>query len=138
MNAVTPRRGRVSLSARTTPEPPMLLRRYLDVVLLVIAAPIALLLGAPALGFCVGAGTWLALRAVGVPIERRASASRTYTQGVGLRLGFLLARLFVLALAVILVRSSAGRDQGLTALLVIVLAYTVSLITSFADRPRRP
>src|SRR5271170_1058441 len=38
--------------------------RYLDVVLVVIAAPVALLLGAPAFGFAVGAIAWLAQRAI--------------------------------------------------------------------------
>ena len=36
--------------------------RYLDVVLLAIATPVALALGAPALGFLVGAGAWLLQR----------------------------------------------------------------------------
>jgi hypothetical protein len=37
---------------------------------------------------------------------------------------------------VILVRRGAGRDAALTALLVIVFAFTVQLIISFIDRPR--
>ena len=125
------------LSPRATPEPPAFLARYLDVVLLIVAAPIVLLLGVPALGYGVGAGAWLALRAAGVPVERRTSAAQTHTEGVGLRLGFLFARLFVLAIAVILVRSTQGRDEGLTTLLVIVFAYTVFMAESFADRPTK-
>lgn len=127
----------MALSAHAAPEHPALLVRYLDVALLVLAAPILLVIGVPALGFCVGAGAWLALRAAAVPVERRANAARTASAGIGLRLGFLVARLFVLALAVILVRSQDGRDQGLTTLLVIVCAYTVFMAVSIADRPRR-
>ena len=46
---------------------------------------------------------------------------------VTLRLGYMLGRLFALALAVILVRNGASRDDGLTALVVIVFAFTVQL-----------
>jgi hypothetical protein len=127
----------MSLSAHATPDPPVLLLRYLDVALLVIAAPVVLLIGVPALGFGVGAGSWLALRAAGVPVERRASAAHTATSAVGLRLGFLFARLFALAVAVVLVRTAEGQDQGLTTLLVIVFAYTAFMAASFTERPRR-
>jgi hypothetical protein len=54
-----------------------------------------------------------------------------------MRMGFLLGRLFLLALAVILVRRGDGRDAGLAALLVIVVAYTISMALSILDRPRR-
>jgi hypothetical protein len=47
-----------------------------------------------------------------------------------------MGRLFVLALAVILVRRGAGRDDGLTALLVIVFAFTLQLVLTFLSRPR--
>jgi hypothetical protein len=137
MTGHSPAQARMSLSAPSSSGHPAFLVRYLDVVLLVVAAPIALLIGAPALGFCVGAGAWLALRAVGVPVERRADAARTATKAVTTRLGFLFARLFLLALAVILVRSQDGQDQGLATLLVIVGAYTLFMAASFADRPRR-
>ena len=33
--------------------------RYLDVVLVVLAAPFVILLGAPVLGYVVGAGVWI-------------------------------------------------------------------------------
>jgi len=48
----------------------------------------------------------------------------------------LLGRLFLLAIAVIVVRNGAGRDDGLTALLVVVFAFTSQLLTSFLTRPR--
>jgi 4-amino-4-deoxy-L-arabinose transferase-like glycosyltransferase len=56
---------------------------------------------------------------------------------VSVRLGYLLARIFLLALAVILVRKGSGRDAGLAALLVIVFAFSVQLVISFLERPRR-
>jgi len=109
---------------------------YLDVVVLVVAAPIMLLIGAPAVGYLVGAGVWIMLRAVGVAMERLITAIHDPQRQVALRLAYLLGRLFALAIAVILVRNGAGRDDGLTALLVIVFAFTAQLVLSFMYRPR--
>jgi hypothetical protein len=112
------------------------LLRYFDVALLVVAAPIMLLIGVPAAGYLVGAGAWIALRAAGIAVERVADAVRDARQQIGLRLGYMLGRLFLLALAVILVRQSSGRDAGLAALAVVVFAFTVALVISAVTRPR--
>ena len=110
---------------------------YLDVVVLVVAAPIMLLIGVPAAGYLVGAGAWIALRAIGVAVERTVASLKDPRHEITLRLGYLMARLFLLAIAVILVRNGSGRNDGLTALLVIVFAFTMQLILSFLNRPRR-
>jgi hypothetical protein len=112
------------------------LLRFFDVVLVVVAAPILLLIGVSASGYLIGAGTWIVLRAVGLAVERAAGAARAANQQITLRLGFLLSRLFLLALAVILARRDDGRGAGLAALLVIVVAFTVELFVSLANRPR--
>ena len=114
----------------------MLLLRYLDVALVALAAPIMVLIGVPAVGYLAGAGAWVALRAVGVAVDRAAASAR-FGSEISIRLGYLLGRLFVLALAVILVRRGEGRDAGLAALLVIVFAFTVQLVCSAVTRPRR-
>jgi hypothetical protein len=117
--------------------PEMGLLRYLDVVLLVVAAPIMLLIGVSAAGYAAGAGAWIALRAVGIGVERVAGTVREPSQQIGLRLGYMLGRLFLLAIAIILVRKGSGQDAGLTALAVIVFAFTVQLAVSAINRPRR-
>jgi hypothetical protein len=109
---------------------------YLDVVVLVVAAPIMLLIGVPAMGYLVGAGAWIVLRAVGIVVERSADTVTDPRHEVTLRLAYLMGRLFLLAIAVILVRNGAGRDDGLTALVVIVFAFTTQLILSVLTRPR--
>jgi hypothetical protein len=111
------------------------LLRYFDVALLVVAAPIMLLIGVPADGYAVAAGAWIVLRAVGVGIERAAGAVPDASRQIGLRLGYMLARLFLLALVVILARQAWGRDAGLTALAVVVVAFTVQLAISPFTRP---
>lgn len=126
----------MSLSASATSSEPVLLLRYLDVALVALAAPIMVLIGVPAVGYLAGAGAWIALRALGIIVER-AAASAQFRNEISIRLGYLLGRLFVLALAVILIRRGEGRDAGLAALLVIVFAFTVQLACSALTRPRR-
>ena len=55
----------MSLSAAPSFESPVTLFRYIDVVLVAVAAPILLLIGVPALGYLVGMGAWVLLRALG-------------------------------------------------------------------------
>ena len=117
---------------------PALLLSYLDVALVILAAPIMIAIGVSASGYGIGAGAWLVLRGAGELLERSAGLHRDARTDVSVRLGYMLGRLFLLALAVILARSSGGRDAGLTALLVIVFAFTVQLALSAINRPRRP
>jgi len=128
----------LSLSAFATSErsrdPSVTLLRCIDVVLVVVAAPIMLLIGVPAAGYLVGAGAWILLRAVGVGVDRYAGAIGPQGWELTLRLCYLLGRLFLLATAIILVRKDLGRDDGLTTLLVIVFAFTMQLAGSVATR----
>lgn len=108
-----------------------------DVLVLVVATPIMLLIGVSAPGYCIGAGAWIALRLIGLGVDRAAADTTVMNRAVGLRLGFMLGRLFALAIVVILVRQGDGRDAGLTCLAVTVFAFTVSLATTALTRPRR-
>ena len=113
----------------------MALLSYLDVVLIVLAAPIMLLIGVPAAGYLIALGAWIVLRAIGVAVNRYAGAADARTQ-MSVRLGYMLGRLFVLALTIVLVRKGFGKDDGLTALIVVVFAFTVQLGTSALSPPR--
>jgi hypothetical protein len=126
----------MSLSAPATSDGHLTPLAYLDVVLVVVAAPIMLLIGVPAVGYLVGAAAWILLRAAGIAIDRVVPSLRDPRGEITLRLAYLIGRLFLLAIAVILVRNGSGRDDGLTTLLVIVFAFTVQLVTSFLTRPR--
>jgi hypothetical protein len=116
-----------------TIEAPVAILSYLDVVLLVLAAPIMLLIGVPVAGYCVAAAVWIVLRAIGVVVDRVAGRADPRNQ-IGMRLAYMLARLFLLAITIIVVRNAGTRDDGLTALLVIVFAFTVQLATSAVTR----
>lgn len=129
----------MSLSASVSSDPgtPLPLVTYLDVVLVLLAAPIALLTGVSAVGYGAGGGAWLVLRAVGVAVERAAGPSADARQQISLRMAYMLGRLFLLALAIVLARRDAGQNAGLAALIVIVVAFTVQLAISAASRPRK-
>lgn len=124
------------MNTSTVSEHPATVLRYLDVVLVVLAAPIMLLIGVSPAGYLIAAGAWIALRAVGVAVEGYADGVSDVNRAVGARLGYMLGRLFALAIAVILVRKADGQDAGLAALAVIVIAFTVQLATSAITRPR--
>jgi hypothetical protein len=121
---------------KSDPAAPLPLVEYLDVVLVVLAAPIALLTGVSALGYGAGAGAWLVLRVVGLAVER-VTANADARQQISLRMAYMLGRLFLLALAVVLARRDGGQNAGLAALVVVVGAFTVQLATSAVSRPRR-
>ena len=119
----------MSLSAPTTSERPVTLLSYLDVVLIVLAAPIMLLIGVPAAGYLIATAVWILLRAIGVAVEHYARAGDARKQ-MSARLGYMLGRLFVLAMTVVLVRKGSGKDDGLAALIVFVFAFTVQMAAS--------
>ena len=119
------------------PERPVFLLAYLDAVLVVLAAPIMIAIGVSATGYAIGGGAWIALRAAGVALDRVPALHADARAEISTRLGYMLARLFLLALAVVLARSDGGRHAGLTALVVVVVAFTVQLAVSAVTRPRR-
>jgi hypothetical protein len=124
------------LSAPATGQQSTTALRYFDVILLVVAAPIMLLIGVPAMGYLIAAGGWIVLRAIGAGAERLATATPDANRQIAIRMAFMLGRLFALALAVILARQSS-RGDGLTALAVVVFAFTIYLGLSAANRPRK-
>jgi len=114
---------------------PLAFVRYLDVVIVVLAAPFILLTGAPVLGYAVGAVAWIVTRIAGVAAER-AAARRTDARTVAaLNLAVLLGRVWVVGLSILAVGLAADREDGLMAALTALVAFTVYLATSLIIRP---
>jgi hypothetical protein len=114
---------------------PLAFVRYLDVVIVVLAAPFILLTGAPVLGYAVGAVAWIATRIAGVAAER-AAARRTDARTVAaLNVAVLLGRVWVVGLSILAVGLAADREDGLMAALTALVAFTVYLATSLITRP---
>ena len=114
---------------------PLAFVRYLDVVIVVLAAPFILLTGAPALGYLVGAGAWILTRIAGVAAERAAARRGDARTVAALNLAVLLGRVWIVGLSILAVGLAADREDGLMAALTALVAFTVYLATSLIIRP---
>jgi hypothetical protein len=112
----------------------MSILRYLDVVLLVVAAAPALLLGAPALGYGLGAGGWVVQRVIGAT-DWRLFRNVTGTSRIGARFVEAFGRIWLLAGAIVVAGVVGGRADGLTAAIVIFVAYTVAFAIRLVSGP---
>ncbi|MFI4977092.1 MAG: hypothetical protein ACHQC8_00215 [Solirubrobacterales bacterium] len=112
--------------------------RYLDVVVVVLAAPAALALGAPAVGFTVGAGAWMVQRII-AQLDRRwlSKAAEPRTQ-LGFSLFEAFGRIWLLAGAIVAAGVAGGRADGLSAAITIFGAYSVAFaIRVLTGPPKR-
>jgi hypothetical protein len=99
--------------------------RYLDVVLVVLATPVALALGAPVVGVLVSAAAWLMQRVL-ARAGQRWIAGRGADARFGLNLVDGFGRIWLLAGAIVLAAVIGGRRDGLAAALVIFCAYSIA------------
>jgi len=113
---------------------PLALVRYLDVVLVVLAAPFAILLGAPALGYAVGAGVWIAQRLLEIALDR-AGKRADVRREIGIKVASMIGRVWLIGAGILVVGLTAERADGFTAALVCLVAYTVHLGTALILRP---
>ncbi len=118
----------------------MVILRYLDVALVVLAAPGALALGAPALGYAIGAGAWVVQRIIAQANSRWISNATEPRTQLGLNLFEAFGRIWLLAGAIIAAGVAGGRADGLTAALVIFGAYSVAFAVRVITGPpqRKP
>ncbi len=108
--------------------------RYLDVILIVLAAPFVVLLGLPVLGYAVGAIAWIVARVLEAVLERSAGRSDV-RRAIGVKVGSMIGRTWLIGIAIIAVGLAAEREDGFTAALVCLAAYTVHLATALILRP---
>ena len=113
---------------------PLVLFRWLDVVLVVLAAPFVVLMDLPVLGYVVGAIAWIANRAIGAGVERLASGQDDVRRAVGLNLGALIARSWLVGLTILAVGLAGEREDGLTAAVLMLAAFTLYFVTSLLLR----
>jgi len=123
------------MSSTTMPaSDPLAIVRYLDVALVVLAAPFVLLMGGPVLGYVVGAVAWILTRVLGVLIERHAR-TRDLKAQLALNFGVLMARVWIVGIAIVVVAQTADRADALMTALVALVAFTIYLATTLALRP---
>lgn len=107
--------------------------RYLDVALVVLAAPFILLMDLPALGYVVGGGAWILQRLAAVAIER-AGRRMDPRKALGLGMAASMVRAWLVALAILAVGLLAEREDGLMAGVLVLIAFTVYLAASLTLR----
>ena len=108
--------------------------RYLDVILVVLAAPFVLLTGLPVLGYVVGAVLWILGRVLEAVLDARARRADVRA-AVGLRFASMLGRTWLIGLGILAVGLGAEREDGFIAAIVCLVAYTVHLATALILRP---
>ena len=127
----------MSISAPRTFEAQPLSLRYLDIVLVVLVAVPALALGAPGLGYAVGAGAWIVQRLSAVALEKRIANLDDQRRRLGISLASAMGRVWFMAIAIMVVGVTASRADGLTAALVIFAAFSFTFARSaFAHATR--
>jgi hypothetical protein len=119
----------------TREKPWIVVLRYLDVVVVAFATPIALALGAPPLGYLIGAVAWVLQRILAHADRRWISRKREPRTQLGLNLAEAFGRIWLLAGAIILAGVAGGHPDGLTAALTIFGAYSVAFAVRVLSGP---
>jgi hypothetical protein len=109
--------------------------RYLDVWIVLLAAPFVVLMGAPVLGYVAGGAAWIISRLGGAWIERWARTNKDPRAQVGIGFAVLMGRAWLLGLTILLVGIEGEREDGLMAALLALVAFTVYFTTSLLLRP---
>jgi hypothetical protein len=104
------------------------LLRYLDLALLAVALPVFIAAGLPMAGYAVLGVVWLAQHAIELWAER--AAARAMERGdrrsaMGWVGATTLARVWIIALAVLLVGVIDSKDAGLAAAVLAAILFTV-------------
>jgi hypothetical protein len=109
--------------------------QYLDVMLVLIAMAPAVALGAPVLGYAIGAGGWILQRVIGEVDRRWTRKAATPVKQLGVTLFEGFARIWLLAGFILIAALVGGRRDGLTTSLVIFGAYSVAFAIRVISGP---
>jgi hypothetical protein len=110
--------------------PGVLALRYGDLALLAFALPVFILAGWPMLGYAVAAAAWLLQWGIELAANRRvarALADRERNTALGVLGASTLARVWLVALAILLVGLLGERQDGLAAALLSAVVFTAHL-----------
>jgi hypothetical protein len=107
---------------------------YLDIALLIVALPIFIGTGLPILGWIGGAGVYIAQRLISALLTRSASHADDLTSFLGVMVGGVIGRGFLVAIAIFGVGMIDG-DAGASAGILFLAAFTVHLMMTLALSP---
>ena len=108
--------------------------RYIDLVLLWLTVPLALALGAPPSGLLLAAVVWTVQRFVALEVDRRARRRDSAREAIGLNMATMFVRQWLLAGTVVVAGVAVGREDGVTAAAVLLVAFTISLAATLLLR----
>ena len=108
--------------------------RYLDLLLVALALPVFLAAGLPVAGWGVGGGAWVAQRALQTWLDRKAGASTDPRTVVGVLAASMIARGWLVAIAVFLVGLN-DNEAGLAAAVLVVALFTIYFTVRMILRP---
>jgi hypothetical protein len=108
--------------------------RYLDVCLVLATAPFVIIGGLPVAGYLIGGGAWLLTRLGTEALYTRAQRVRDPKGKAGMQVGAMMARIWLVALAILLARFTGGKSDGIMAAALALAAFTVYFVMSFVTR----
>jgi hypothetical protein len=117
--------------------------RYFDIGLVLITAPFVAFAGLPMLGYLLAAGAWIATRLFGIWLEARARRTNDARAYAGLTVAGMMARVWVVVLAIVVARVAGGREDGIIAAVLSLAAFSVyfvlnALIRQIDQKPIKP
>lgn len=115
--------------------------RYFDLVLLVAALPVFIAADLPIAGYVVIACVWLVQHAIELWADRavaKAAAAGDRRAAMGWIGATTLARVWIVALAVLLVGLLSSKDAGLAAAVLAAILFTVHLGARLLGRALAP
>jgi hypothetical protein len=119
---------------------PLLLLRYLDLAVLLLALPIFIAAGLPMLGWAGAAFGWTLQRVIQHAIETRARASDDPRTVAGLLTGSMIARGWIVAGSIFVVGLSereAGLSAAILAITLFTFYFTSQMLTKPLEEPKR-
>ncbi|HEX3293314.1 MAG TPA: hypothetical protein VHR38_06205 [Solirubrobacterales bacterium] len=106
------------------------LLRYLDLVLLVLALPVFIAADFPMAGYLAVAGIWIVMYGIEL-LSNRAIEGAVARRDRKAAMGWLgatgLARAWIVALGVLIIGLTAGKDAGLAAAVLAAILFTLHL-----------
>ena len=112
--------------------------RYVDVVIVVVAAVVVIAVGGPALGAALGAGCWVLQRVIAVVDANWARRLREPRQQLGVSLFERFGRIWLLAGGIVVAGLAGGRSDGLTAAVLLLVAYSLAFVVRLVSGPPPP
>ena len=108
--------------------------RYMDLAIVVLTAPIAMLLGAPVLGLSVGAVVWVVQRVLELQLARVAATREDIRAAIGYNLAGVVGRAWLVGLTIVAVGTLGEREDGLAAAILVLVAFTIYFANSLLVR----